>query len=54
MLNQINGNRIVIQGYWDGEPIWRFKSSAEILAEELEKQKKVYPIKLDINQNGIK
>ncbi len=45
---KVNGQRIKIQGYWGKEPIWRFMTSAEILLEELEKQKKL-PIKIIVN-----
>lgn len=27
----------IILGYWDNEPIWRYKTAAEMLSEEIEK-----------------
>jgi len=33
-------NEIKIMGEWDGQPIWREKTSGELLAEELEKEEK--------------
>lgn len=27
----------VINGYWDGQPIWRYKTAQEVLLEELQK-----------------
>lgn len=49
MKEQVKGQRIKIMGNWEGKPIWRFMTSGEILAEEIEKQKKTYPIKIKIN-----
>ena len=31
----------IITGDWDGQPIWRYKTSAEKLLEEIEKNKKL-------------
>lgn len=30
---------IIILGYWDGEPIWRYKTSSEKLLELIEQNK---------------
>ena len=31
----VHPNQIVVTGHWDGVPIWRPKTSAELLAEEI-------------------
>ena len=35
----MNKNDIVITGEWDGQPIWREKTSGEKLLEAIEKEK---------------
>lgn len=39
---------IIVMGEWDGELIWRWKTSQDRLLEALAKYKKPYPIKIKI------
>lgn len=36
----------VINGYWDGEPIWRWQTAGEQLVEAMEENKRAEQIKL--------
>lgn len=37
----------IILGYWDGLPIWRYKTAAEQLAEELTRRQNLPKTKLN-------
>jgi hypothetical protein len=47
-MKKIKAGEVKILGEWDGELIWRWKTSQDKLLEALAKCKKPFPIKIKI------